>query len=325
MSDYLPYLKDKPFYQKIIALLLLMAISLVLMMVIGLVIAIPFWGIGILENFSQSIDYTSEVAVSFLKYFQVVNQIGVFILPVICFAYFENRNVGSYLRINRRPGGALLIVAIIMFLASIPAVNWMIGINEKMHLPDFMAAIEEWMRSNEDNLGQLTEAFMKTNTFTGLFVNLFIIGFLAALGEEFLFRGVILRLFFDWSKNVHIAVFVSAIIFSAFHLQFFGFLPRVFLGILLGYAFISSGTLWTPIILHFIFNGIAVVAAFSFERGWISTDMEEFGSTENPIIISLSLLLSLMLLFFLYRKGASHPDDYQFKKNTRNEQNHSGY
>lgn len=311
MLDYLPYLKDKPIYLKIITLLLLMAISLVLMMVIGLVIAIPFWGIGILENFSKSIDYTSEAAVTFLKYFQVVNQVGVFILPVICFAYFENRNVGSYLRINRKPGGYLLIVAIIMFLVSIPAVNWMISINEKMHLPEFFSPIEDWMRSNEDNLGELTDAFLKTSTFSGLIVNLFIIGFVAAFGEEFLFRGVILRLFLDWSKSGHIAVFVSAIIFSAFHIQFFGFLPRVFLGILLGYSFISSGTLWTPIILHFIFNGIAVVAAFSFARGWVSTELENFGSTENPIIISLSLILSILLLFFLYRKKVSPVDENQ--------------
>jgi len=52
-----------------------------------------------------------------------------------------------------------------------------------------------------------------------------------------------------------------------------------------------------------------VVAAFSFERGWISTDLEKFGSTENPIIISLSFLLSLLLLFFLYRKKESNPKE----------------
>ncbi|MBM3434633.1 MAG: CPBP family intramembrane metalloprotease [Bacteroidetes bacterium] len=302
MFEFLPILKDKPVYLKLIALLFLIAVSLVLMMVIGLIIAIPFFGTGILESFSQQVDYTDSRTVQFLKYFQVINQIGVFILPVIGYAFLESRKVTGYLQINTKPRGSLLFISFLMILTSIPSVNWMIGINEKMHLPEFMQPIENWMRESEDNLGELTDAFLKTDSYSGLIVNMIIIALLAAVGEEFLFRGVILRIFQDWSKNSHIAVLISSAIFSAFHMQFFGFLPRLFLGILLGYSFISTGSLWTPIILHFIFNGISVTGAFLYERGLISEDTAQLGQVDNPTIIILSFVMSTIFLILIFRR-----------------------
>lgn len=302
MFEFLPILKDKPVYLKLIALLFLIAVSLVLMMVIGLIIAIPFFGTGILESFSQQVDYTDSRTVQFLKYFQVINQIGVFILPVIGYAFLESRKVTGYLQINTKPRGSLLFISFLMILTSIPSVNWMIGINEKMHLPEFMQPIENWMQESEDNLGELTDAFLKTDSYSGLIVNMIIIALLAAVGEEFLFRGVILRIFQDWSKNSHIAVLISSAIFSAFHMQFFGFLPRLFLGILLGYSFISTGSLWTPIILHFIFNGISVTGAFLYERGLISEDTAQLGQVDNPTIIILSFVMSTIFLILIFRR-----------------------
>ena len=307
MFEFLPYLKEKPYVIKGLILILLIAVSLLLTMVLGIVIALPFFGIGILEHFKELNDYSSEATIHFLKYFQVVNQIGFFILPAIFYAYLENRKPVNYLKLNTKLSITNLITASILIIVAIPAINWLVEINEGMKLPEFLNGLESWMRESENKTNQLTEAFLNVTTPTGLAVNLLIIALLAAVGEELLFRGVILQLFVEWFKNKHLAIVVSAILFSALHLQFYGFIPRMVLGILFGYIFIWSGSLWLPIVLHFIFNGITVVAAYFYHKGSIQTDVESFGVSDNVFLVISSFLLMTLLLFLIYRKGRSKP------------------
>ncbi|MCD4683154.1 MAG: CPBP family intramembrane metalloprotease [Bacteroidales bacterium] len=301
MFEFLPNLDGKPFFLKISILILVIAVSLVLTSILGLLIALPFFGTGILENFNELNNAGNEFTIRFLKYFQVVNQLGVFIIPVLFYAYLEKRKIGNYLKVDKRPGLVYLVLSSILIISSIPAINWMVVLNEQMGLPEFMKGLEGWMRESEDKANKFTEAFLEVDTISGLIVNLFIIAMLAALGEELLFRGVVLQLFYEGLKNSHLAVFISAILFSALHLQFYGFLPRTVLGILFGYIFIWTGSLWIPIILHFLFNGITVVAAYLYNTGHISTDIESFGTTDNNIIIIGSFIISIILLFAIYR------------------------
>lgn len=305
MFDFLPYLKEKPVVIKGLILILLIAVSLLLTMVLGLVLALPFFGMEILQLFGELNDYSNQATVYILKYFQVVNQIGFFILPAICYAYLENRKPTSYLRLNTSINPTYFIAASILIVVSIPAINWLVEINEGMKLPGIFKGLEDWMRDSENKTNELTEAFLNVTTPVGLVVNIIIIALLAAVGEELLFRGVILQLFVEWFKNIHIAILVSAILFSALHLQFYGFLPRMVLGILFGYIFIWSGSLWLPIVLHFLFNGITVVAAYLFHKGLIQTDIESFGVSDNVILVISSFLLTILLLFVIYRMGKS--------------------
>jgi membrane protease YdiL (CAAX protease family) len=301
MLDFFPYLKDKSIAIRISTLVLIIAISLVLLMVIGILLAVPFFGTGFLSGFNAMNDFNDSTTIAFLKYFQIINQIGVFILPALLYGYLENRNAGRYLNIDQKPGIFLLFISILLIIAFIPAVNAMAWLNEQMKLPTFMKGIEDWMRESEDKANLLTEAFLNVNTLSGLIINLFIIGFLAALGEEFLFRGVVIRLLSDGLKNTHLAVILSAILFSAFHMQFFGFIPRTALGILFGYIYVWSGSLWIPIILHFIFNGTTVAVAYLYQNGFISTDIESFGVSDNIYIISASFVFTFLFLWIIYR------------------------
>jgi hypothetical protein len=303
MYEFLPHLKDKPVLIKLAILILIIAVSLVLLMVIGVLIAIPFFGIGVLKNFNAVNDFSDPSFIGFMKYFQVVNQLGVFVIPSLAYAYLENRNIGQYLKIDNRPSLFPLIIAILLIIAAIPAINWMVTINEQMQLPGFMKNIEDWMRESENKTNLMTEAFLKVDTIGGLITNMLIIAFLAAIGEEFLFRGVVLRIFSDGLKNTHLAVLLSAILFSAMHMQFFGFLPRTILGILFGYIFIWTGSLWIPVILHFIFNGASVVVAYLYQKNLISTDFETFGVSGNPFVISASFIFTILFLWIIYRNG----------------------
>jgi membrane protease YdiL (CAAX protease family) len=200
-----------------------------------------------------------------------------------------------------------MILALLLIIVSIPAINRMVEWKEQMNLTEFLSWMKDWMVRSEEQTQLLTDAFLDVKSVLGLSGNLLIIALLAAIGEELLFRGVILRLLFESTKNIHLAVLISAVLFSSLHMQFYGFLPRTVLGILFGYIFIWSGSLWLPIMLHFIFNGISVVAAYLYNIGKIGTDIDSFGQTENDIVVIVSLLASLLLMFILYKLRVNGP------------------
>jgi membrane protease YdiL (CAAX protease family) len=294
-----PEIKDKSVGMKLLILILLVAVFLVLSTIFGIVIAIPIFGFEIFRDMTALDDLSSPRTIAILKYFQVVNQIGIFILPALFYAQLENRDVSGYLRLKGRININYLIISVFIIAASIPAINWLVEANEQMRLPEALSGVEQWMRESEDRAKALTDSFLNVNTVGGLVINLIIIALLAAVGEEFLFRGVILRIFNDWSQNVHLSVILSAILFSAIHFQFYGFFPRLFLGIMFGYIFLWTGAIWITVVLHFLFNGLTVVAYYLYNTGVIETDIDAIGTSANTIVLIGSVVSTVVLLTYL--------------------------
>jgi membrane protease YdiL (CAAX protease family) len=291
-----------PTHLKILSLVLIILVSFLFTFLLGLVIAIPFYGTDVLTQLSKVSDFLNPESLSLLKYFQIVNQIGLFIIPSFIFAFFVNRNISKYLKLNTKPLSFSMIAGVCLILLALPLVGFLAEINEMMSLPDSLAGIENWMRESEDQAMKLTTAFLDNGSVSGLVINLLMIAIIPAFGEEFIFRGILLRLFREWTKNIHLAVFISAFIFSAIHLQFYGFLPRMMLGVILGYLFVWSGSIWVPIIVHFANNAAAVIVYFLSNRGIINSDLESFGSTDNVIYLLLSILFVSFFIYMIYKK-----------------------
>lgn len=159
------------------------------------------------------------------------------------------------------------------------------------------------MREQEDLAADLTEKFLTMETFGAFLFNMLLIGIVPAVGEELLFRGSIQTLLHKWFKNKHVAVIVAAFIFSFFHFQFYGLLPRWILGILLGYLYVWSGNIWYPIWGHFLNNGMQVLLLYIGQ-----IPQEEITNQELPVI-DLTFLLSvgagtiaLVALCYFYSK-----------------------
>jgi hypothetical protein len=177
----------------------------------------------------------------------------------------------------------------------------MVTVNDMMKLPDFLNGLEAWMKTMEEEAEKLTRAFMQMPTPGAFLFNMFMIALLPAIGEEFMFRGLIQRLFKEWLGNIHVAIFLSALLFSAMHMQFYGFLPRMVLGIVFGYLFYWSGSIWIPVFAHFIQNGLVVMVTYLGENGIIYGDYENFGTSNNVYILLMSALFVSALLYLLYR------------------------
>ena len=295
-------MKESPLYMKFIAFGLVILITFIFTMLLGTLIALPFYGKGILGNLSNLNDISNLNNIDFLKYYQIVNQLGLFIFPSIIFAFIVNRNVYSYLKIDKTADLFSFIASGIIILLSLPLVNWMAEINSTIRLPEAFSGIEKWMKYSEGQADQLTEVFLKVNTTRGFIVNLFMIAIIPAVGEEFFFRGVLLRLFNEGLKNIHLSILLTAIIFSALHIQFYSFLPRMMLGILFGYLLVWTGSLWVPIFAHFINNAIAVIVVFLANKGIIKTDLNSFGNADNNIILILSCFIVSTLIAMIYIK-----------------------
>ena len=129
-----------------------------------------------------------------------------------------------------------------------------------------------------------------------------IIALIPAFGEELLFRGLIQKgLFKSWG-NIHLAIWLSAFLFSALHLQFLGFIPRFLIGGLLGYLFFWSGSIWLPILAHFVNNATAVLLSFMINKGVINKELEEIGTQAEQGPMLFICLLSLGLLLYLIKQ-----------------------
>ena len=278
--------------------------SMLIFLLIGTVLTASLYGINIFSDSELLTDLDNNEVLSTYKLLQIFQHLGLFVIPPIVFAFLVSTNPANYLRLKEQPAiSSLLIVGVIMLVA-LPLVNWMMEINEFLKLPEFMASIEQWMKRAEENAEKFTKAFLKMETPGDLLLNMVMIALIPAIGEEMLFRGVLQRLFSEWTKNAHWGIIIAAIFFSAFHMQFYGFLPRMALGVLFGYLFIWSRSLWLPIFGHFVNNGAAVIFAYLSSKGTITFDTDTLGTGEQETLFPIaSAVIIASLLFLIYRKG----------------------
>ena len=126
------------------------------------------------------------------------------------------------------------------------------------------------------------------------------------------FRGVFQRLFSELFKNIHWGIIVSAALFSAMHMQFYGFIPRMLLGVIFGYLLIWSGSLWIPIAAHFVNNAFGVIYYYLYYNGTVGNGLQTEGTGSNDqllVIVSIVCLVILLVLFFRYQKKTVHSSD----------------
>jgi len=265
---------------------------------------------------SLSIDgLNSPENIYFLKYFQVVQSITVFVIPPIILGSLYHGNIPEYLQINRTTRWQTYLMASCSLLLIIPFINFLGDINQLMRLPEFLSGIEQKMKNWEDMAKVAIEKFMDVKSIYGLLFNVFMIAVLPAIGEEFMFRGFIQGIFTKMTKNYHWGIWIAAIIFSAIHLQFYGFLPRMVLGAMFGYLLVWTGTMWVPILAHFVNNAMDVIGYYLINKGVITKDVEEWGTGNGqfPLVIFSVIAVSYLLyLVYRYEQGKTKMPANQF-------------
>lgn len=235
----------------------------------------------------------------------MIQSVCFFLFPPIVFAFLCYGDTKTYLKIEESYKPIILILSICLIIAIQPFINFIGYLNQQLVLPESMSAIENWMKENELAAEKTTNLLFSDKTITGLIFNLLIIAVVAGLAEEFFFRGCIQQIIQKIVSNQHIAVWIGAFIFSTMHFQFYGFVPRLLLGALLGYLFVWSGSIWVPVLTHTVNNFIGVIFAFLY---YGTSQYEEIGTftfDKNLWITILSIILSFVLIYLIYKKRYS--------------------
>ena len=295
----------KPFFSglhpvaQLLMLVLTTLISYFVFAFIGILIVVGFYDIS-LADLVEAIGSGGISHVGVLKVLQITQSIGIFIVPAFILAWSASAHPAEYLGLNTKTQSKGWLLMLGILLAAQPLVIYTGELNQLLKLPEFLAGLEQWMQEMEDKAMELTESFLTVTTVGGLLVNLLMIAILPGLGEELFFRGLIQKLFSRWFKNVHVAVVLTAILFSALHMQFYGFLPRFLLGLLFGYLFVWSGNLWLPIVAHLVHNSIPVVLYFLYAKGLTGSTPDDVGTgSMAPIwaLVGLAFLITFSWQF----------------------------
>ena len=222
-----------------------------------------------------------------------------FILPAVVTMAIIYRRPFHVMGLDRAPSWLAITIVILFYVISLPAMNWLVEMNKAMSLPSWMAGIEQAMRAAEDNAAEVTQEMLNINSVGQLILCVLVVGVMAGLSEEMLFRGAMLRTMQDSRLGNHAVVWITAFLFSALHMQFYGFVPRMLLGVWLGYLFVWTGSLWVPIIAHTLNNSTVVLMSYLSNKGVIP---EGFGDNLGlpaagsfPWLATCSLIASLAL------------------------------
>ncbi len=241
--------------------------------------------------------WTSQ-SINFIKINLVFNHLFSFILPPIIFvALYKRESIANYFNLKKNLNAYYLFLSIIVLIVSVPLVHYSFYLNQLIELPEFL-------QSMESRTEELMKAILSEKNIPALISNIILIAIIPALGEELLFRGILQKKLITILNNKWVGVALAAVIFSAIHFQFEGFLPRAILGFILGAIYVLTNNLWYPIIAHFFNNGIQVVLAY------FNPDMVEDVNTPltMPWFLALLSLIFTIILMIQFSKINSKSD-----------------
>lgn len=255
-----------------------------------------------LSGTDQTIKYSPVAWMSIITV-QAVGHLFAFLIPSLIYWVWVERRKTRDFNLQARESYRELLPIFFLTIALMPFTGLVAEWNEGMKLPDAFSGIEAWMKESETTLSQLTEFLMSFETYGELAIAILVIAVIPAIGEELLFRGILQRKLAEHWANVHVGIWVSALIFSAIHVQFYGFFPRLFLGAMFGYLYFWTGRLGMAVFAHFVNNAVTVLFMWLHKKGMIEINIESAESI--PLWMSaFSLILSIFLLRAIYRASS---------------------
>ena len=282
-----------------------MFVCYIVFTLLGLLVSMPFFHLSfkqILETMDNGLQLSS---IGFLKFNQLIQSVGFFVIPGIILSFLFKTGKKPYFSYDFNFSLNIALFVLITIFLSTPFINFLLELNLRLKLPEWLSGVEDLMQSMETKSQMLMDKMLVTKNVLGLIFNILLIAVIPAMGEEFIFRGIFQQLFREWFRNAHTAIIVTAIIFSAVHFQFYGFLPRMALGIYFGYLFVWYRSIWVPVLAHFFNNAFAVIMYYLYEQSKIETNPDDIGSTLSHdwyyLLPSIVLLFTFIGLSYYFR------------------------
>lgn len=229
-----------------------------------------------------------------------VQDILVFILPAVTIGYLQSRSGARFLGLDSAPTTYWIAVSTALYFLLMPVVNYLAELNQQMSLPASMKGIEQAMRTMEADAERISNLLLSETSIPGMIVTILIVGVLTGFSEELFFRGATQGTLRRCGVGPQIAVWVTALIFSAVHFQFFGFVPRLLLGALFGYLYLWSGSIWVCAYTHALNNSCVVFTTWMINRGYWNESASNAGA--DPVMAAVSVLISGLLVWWVLKR-----------------------
>jgi len=222
----------------------------------------------------------------------------IFVIPALLAVCMWSTRPCQWLHIDRPVSGWIPAACALLMIIALPGNNLLAWLNQQIILPECLQGVAEWMKNQEEASERVLNMLLQDGRWSSFLLNFAVIAILAAIGEEFCFRGVMQGLMQHTTR----AIWITAILFSAIHMQFYGFIPRMLMGALFGYMLVWTGNLWIPIIMHCTNNGmIAILYYIAQVRGMDTKQMDAFGTEDTLWAGILSLVLVIAGIYILRR------------------------
>ena len=294
-----------PLYQLLVSLLIVLVVG-ILLFTIFLVAGILIFDAD-LGSLEIPPSHPTQKETAFLRYILISQQVSLFIVPAIIILVKLNPVRQFSLKDIKMPSIKEVLFVIVLAFCIFPITGFTGELNSGMHLPDSLAGVEQWMIEKEDYASRLEDLFMAPDTFWVMIFNVLMIAVIPAVGEELIFRGVFQKILTKLFKSGHLAIWVTAFVFSTIHFQFFGFIPRFILGLIFGYLFFWGGTLWLPVISHFVNNAVPTIAAYI--QGWDNYNtFQDIPFWKLIIGLLVPVLISIMILSHFRNKSKKNAE-----------------
>jgi uncharacterized protein len=284
--------------QELFLLIILFLFSMLISSLLSLYLLPLLLGYSFTYFVSWDIYSASAHDVQVFKVLQVFVSAGSFLLPAFIFPLLIQSRRKRIYTFRNLPEFKTLLVFILLLLCAYPFLEQLMDWASRLKFPEYMGSLENWIREQEEKIAGITMLFLKSSGVSDLVLNLFVIALVPAFVEEVFFRGLLQNLMIRWLKKIHVSIILTALLFSAIHLQFLGFLPRALIGMILGYAYFWSKSIWLPIIIHFLNNASAVFLVYLSENKLIEYKINEnmnspYGVTIAALAVSAALFLYL--------------------------------
>lgn len=269
---------------------------------LGLVAVMLIYQYDVTTIQNMILDLTSypeaKVPIYIIQFFTALSTF--IVAPILFLKYFSKQSVPDFF-LNRTYSAIIYIITFFVVISFMYVNSLFVEWNAQLTLPEFMKGFEDWAYEKEQQAKVLTEFLTRFDSFSQFLLGVLVIAIIPAIGEELLFRGLIQNQMHAITKNIHWAIWITGFLFSAMHLQFYGLIPRMLLGVLFGYMYYWSGNLIFPIIAHFINNAFTITMLYLFQLKTIEYDLE----TETSIpwyaaLISLVMGTALLVYFRNY-------------------------
>jgi len=255
--------KDAPIYVQLLMILVVIAFGMFLSIFLSSLLIVSKIGISpeVLKDIQQNLFEYPDL----MRGMQFLQTLGIFLFPAIICAWLFSDNYREYLNIDQPVYTSVAFWTVISMFVALPFLNLTYALNQQMVLPDALRGLETWMKESEAAAERVTDLLLDTKNIPTIVFNFLAVCVVAGICEEFMFRGLLQKFFGKIIQNPHVLVWTIAILFSAMHFQFYGFITRMLLGAWLGYLMYYTKTIWIPVLAHFTNNFISIGMYYIFQ------------------------------------------------------------